>query len=83
MVEKKYSVDVTTIQQLDIYDVCELFAIDDSSGALQHAIKKLLRAGKGHKPMHQDIKEAHWTLGRWLDNNKTLGQWLDDNKPED
>ena len=47
MVEKKYSVDVTTIQQLDIYDVCELFAIDDSSGALQHAIKKLLRAGKG------------------------------------
>ena len=69
MAEKKYSVDVTTIRRLDIYDVCRLFEIEDSSGALQHAIKKLLRSSWGDKSLHQDIKEAHWTLGRWLDDH--------------
>ena len=35
----------------------------------QHAIKKLLRAGRHNapKPLRQDVEEVIETLGRWLD----------------
>jgi len=35
--------------------------------AQQHAIKKLLRAGKSIKSVKEDIKEGISTLERWLD----------------
>ena len=33
----------------------------------QHVIKKLLRAGKSHKSLREDVEEAMETLSRWLD----------------
>ena len=47
----KYYKDVSTLQHIDVYAVHRLFAIDDPSGALQHASKTsvkyiLLKNGK-------------------------------------
>lgn len=64
----QYYKDVTGYSEIDVYAVHKLFAIDDPSGAIQHASKKLLLSGNrtGGKPKHKDIKEARDTLTRWL-----------------
>lgn len=49
--------------KLDVYRILELFQI--TNPAQQHAIKKLLRAGKSIKPLSQDIDEVILTLERW------------------
>lgn len=56
---------------IDVYMVHSLFGIDDASGAIQHASKKLLLSGvrTGNKTKRQDIQEAVDTLNRWLDMN--------------
>lgn len=58
-------------EYLDIYAVHHLFEVDDPSGALQHADKKLLLPGvrTGGKSRYKDIKEARDTLNRWLELN--------------
>ena len=68
----KYYKDVSTLQHIDVYAVHRLFAIDDPSGAIQHASKKLLLSGvrTGNKSKQQDITEARDTLNRWLELNK-------------
>ena len=67
----KYYKDVSTLQHIDVYAVHRLFAIDDPSGAIQHASKKLLLSGvrTGNKSKYKDIKEARDTLNRWLEMN--------------
>ena len=67
----KYYKSVGTMTEVDVYAVHHLFAIQDSSGAIQHASKKLLLSGvrTGGKSKHQDIKEARDTLSRWLELN--------------
>ena len=72
-----YFKDVTHLTEVDVYRVCKLFGINDPSGALQHAIKKLLVAGGrgAGKDETRDIKEAIDTLQRYLemkreDNNE-------------
>jgi len=51
---------------IDIYRVLQLFEVTDP--CLQHAIKKLLVAGKrGSKDEYKDIQEAIDTLNRWQD----------------
>ena len=57
---------------LDIYGVCKIFNMVDPSGALHHAIKKLLLPGirTGGKSRYGDIKEARDTLNRWLELHK-------------
>lgn len=67
----KYFKDVTTLEHVDIYEVHKLFNIQDPSGAIQHASKKLLLSGSrtGNKSAYQDIKEARDTLNRWLEMN--------------
>ena len=66
-----YFKDVTNLSEVDIYQVCKLFDIKDSSGCLQHAIKKLLVSGnRGYKDNLQDIKEARDTLNRYLEINQ-------------
>lgn len=45
-----------------IFRIYEIYAPEQ-----QHAIKKLLRAGKSVKPLEQDIKEVIMTLERWLE----------------
>ena len=68
----KYYKDVSDISVLDVYGVHKLFAINDPSGAIQHASKKLLLSGvrTGGKSAYDDIREARDTLNRWLELNK-------------
>jgi len=49
--------------KIDVYRILEIFQI--TNPAQQHAIKKLLRAGKSIKPLSQDIDEVILTLERW------------------
>lgn len=64
-----YFKDVSKLNEVDVYRVCELFDVNDPSGATQHAIKKLLLpgqrgAGKGRR---KDIQEAVDTLTRLIE----------------
>ena len=67
----KYFKDVGTLTEVDVYAVHHLFQINDPSGAVQHASKKLLLSGvrTGGKSMRKDISEARDTLTRWLQLN--------------
>jgi len=52
--------------KLDPYVICDAYSTTkDKGSAWHHAVKKLLRAGDGHKPLHQDIQEVIDTLKRW------------------
>lgn len=64
-----YFKDVSQLTEVDVYRVCQLFNVDDPSGAIQHAIKKLLVAGGrgAGKDLRKDIQEAVDTLQRKLD----------------
>jgi len=66
-----YHKDVSKLDTVDVYQVCELFNVDDPSGATQHALKKLLCLGRrGVKDNLQDLIEARDTLDRRI---KMLG----------
>jgi hypothetical protein len=56
---------------MDTYAVNILFPVDDPSGCILHARKKLLVPGvrSGGKSMRKDITEARDTLNRWLELN--------------
>ena len=64
----QYYKDCRHIDSIDVYGVHDLFGIQDESGCLQHASKKILLSGKrnGGKDLYQDIKEARDTLTRKL-----------------
>ena len=68
----KYYKDVSDISVLDVYGVHKLFNVNDPSGAIQHASKKLLLSGvrTGGKSAYDDIREARDTLNRWLELNR-------------
>lgn len=68
----KYYKDVSDIEELDVYHVHQIFNIQDPSGAIQHASKKLLLSGvrTGGKSFYDDIREARDTLNRWLEINQ-------------
>lgn len=67
MKHSHYFKDVSHLSEIDVYRVCQLFNINDSSGATQHAIKKLLCAGqRGVKERRKDIQEAIDSLTRLL-----------------
>lgn len=67
-----YFKDVGDLTEVDVYAVHHLFQINDCSGAIQHASKKLLLSGArtGNKSVYQDITEARDTLTRWLHLNE-------------
>lgn len=67
----KYYKSVGNHEYLDVYTVHQLFQINDPSGCIQHASKKLLLSGTrtGGKSAFNDIKEARDTLTRWLQLN--------------
>lgn len=58
---------------IDTYRVNVMFPIEDTSGRLIHARKKLLVCGTrtGGKSMLKDVQEAYDTLGAWLADNDT------------
>ena len=61
-----YIVDISKYNKLDIYRILKLYEVSDP--CVQHAIKKLLCAGKrGLKPQTQDINEAILSLKRFLE----------------
>lgn len=59
---------------IDTYRINALFPIQDDSGRLIHARKKLLVPGirTGGKTLYTDIKEARDTLNGWLADNEGL-----------
>ena len=65
----KYYKDVSRLSEIDVYAVHDLFAINDPSGCIQHASKKLLLSGvrTGGKSAYEDIREARDTLNRKLE----------------
>lgn len=64
-----YYKDVGELTEIDVYAVHFLFNIQDPSGAIQHASKKLLLSGvrTGGKSIFKDIREARDTLTRYLE----------------
>ena len=59
-----YFKDVSHLKKIDVYRVIDLWQITDP--ALQHALKKVLAAGKrGAKNQAQDVDEAIDSLVRW------------------
>ena len=67
----QYYKDVSEVAEVDVYAIHQLFNIQDPSGALQHASKKLLLSGvrTGKKSAFKDVQEARDTLTRWLQLN--------------
>lgn len=67
----KYYKPVGELSEVDVYAVHQLFSLDDVSGCIHHASKKLLLSGvrTGGKTKQQDIREARDTLNRWLELN--------------
>lgn len=65
----QYYKDVSNIDYLDTYGINKLFPVNDDTGCILHARKKLLLPGvrSGGKPKLDDIKEAYDTLGRYLE----------------
>jgi len=68
----QYYKPVGTLIEVDVYAVHKLFEIQDPSGAIQHASKKLLLSGSrnGGKSAFKDIVEARDTLTRWIQLNE-------------
>ena len=65
-IDNPYIVDISKYNKLDIYRILKLYEVNDP--CLQHAIKKLLCAGKrGVKNQTQDINEAILSLKRLLE----------------
>ena len=66
-----YYKPVGNLTEVDVYAVHKLFNVQDPSGALHHASKKLLLSGvrTGGKTPYKDIQEARDTLTRWLQLN--------------
>lgn len=66
----KYYKDIPKgVTELDVYGVCQMFPVDDPTGCINHARKKLLVPGTrtGGKSMMDDIREARDTLNRYLE----------------
>lgn len=63
MTPKYYGAKCKCGRKLDPYTICD--AIGVKSSAWDHAVKKLIRAGDGHKSLEQDINEVIDTLSRW------------------
>lgn len=59
-----YFRDVRHLDKIDIYRVAQLFDVSDP--ALQHALKKIMAAGRrGAKDSAKDVGEAIVALRRW------------------
>jgi hypothetical protein len=69
----QYYKKVGRLTEIDVYAVHHLFDIQDPSGCIQHASKKLLLSGvrTGGKSVLKDITEARDTLTRWIQLNQT------------
>ena len=73
----KYYKSVGPLTEIDVYAVHRIFNIQDPSGMLQHASKKLLLSGirTGGKSFADDVREARDTLNRWLELETVFTQY--------
>lgn len=57
-----------TPEEVDVYVINMMFPLDDPTGCLEHARKKLLVPGvrSGGKSMLKDVTEARDTLNRYI-----------------
>ena len=64
---------VKELTEVDVFAVHHIFAMNDPSGALHYASRKLLLSGVGVEggPNYNDIRKARDTLTRWLELNAT------------
>lgn len=64
-----YYKDFSDVTEADVYLIHARFQLNDHSGCLHHASKKILLSGArtGGKSAFKDIKEARDTLTRWLE----------------
>ena len=63
-----YIKDVRHLAKLDLYQLGEIFQVEDYQGSIHHAMKKLLAGGKrGFKGKEKDVAEAIMTLLRYLE----------------
>ena len=73
-----YHKDVSRYDTIDIYVICDLY-VDDNSGCIQHAVKKLLCGGKrGAKDEVKDLQEAMDTIQRKIEILQSMNadnQW--------
>ncbi len=62
---------ITDAKDIDVFDIHQLFEINDFSGCIQQASAKLLLSGDNAtcKPRVQDITDARNLLNRWLELN--------------
>ena len=74
----QYYKKVGNLTEIDVYAVHFLFDIQDPSGIIQHASKKLLLSGNrtGGKSSYDDIKEARDSLNRYLELHAPTGASL-------
>lgn len=74
----KYYKDFSGVDEADVYLVHDRFNLQDPSGCIHHASKKLLLSGvrTGGKSKFDDIREARDTLNRWLEINKDRKELL-------
>ena len=70
----QYYKAINGLTEVDVYAIHQLFEIQDFSGCIQHASKKLLLSGvrTGGKTKRKDIQEARDTLDRWLQLNPEI-----------
>lgn len=66
----------SVLTEADVYRFCQLFDVDDPSGATQHAIKKLVLPGQrgGNKGKWKDMQEAVDTLNRRIEMAREDGE---------
>lgn len=63
-----YFKNISDFDEMDTYLFCRVWKVKDDSGALHHALKKLMDAGKrGNKDKLKDVTEARDTLNRYLE----------------
>lgn len=69
-----YYKDVRGLDHIDVYRVLQLFEVTDP--CIQHAVKKLLVAGKrGSKTSESDVSEAIISLQRHIEMLKEDEPW--------
>lgn len=63
-----YFKDVSKYDVIDVYAICKIFDVQDNTGCIHHAIKKLLVTGeRGHKDRREDLQNVVDTISRLIE----------------
>lgn len=74
-----YHKDVSKYKSVDVYAICKIFGVQDESGCIQHAIKKLLVAGgRGYKDRQTDLQNVVDTIERLIEIESQCNEYCVD-----